>query len=191
MILRRNAAQTTTFDPAKKGTSMSLSNGNRTATGSALGVVLSVAGYLSGKHYLESHCDAGAAAVGFANSVSDWNSYLGNANNNSAACNSAGQVFLNNSVVTTIATFTTGDTVCMAVDFTNSRAWWRVNGGNWNNDVISNQNPATNVGGVNISTLNAGPYFAGVTIGSSADTSTFDFGVPAYAQAPPSGFVNW
>jgi hypothetical protein len=40
-----------------------------------------------------------------------------------------------------------GDTFCLAIDGINNKIWARKNNGNWNNDVIANQNPASNVGG--------------------------------------------
>ena len=46
---------------------------------------------------------------------------------------------------------TAGDFVCVAVDMDNKRFWARRNAGNWNGDATAN--PATNVGGVDISSV--------------------------------------
>jgi hypothetical protein len=109
-----------------------------------------------------------------------------------------GVVTKNNATVTTIQTATTGDTVCMATDFDNKKIWWRKGSGNWNNDVIANQNPATNTGGVDITTIVSaavmlGPTWAGLTqnASSSGAVCTARFGQLGFSQAIPSGFSPW
>jgi hypothetical protein len=81
----------------------------------------------------------------------------------------------------------------MAVDLDNKKTWWFniSTASGWNGNTLAAQNPATNTGGVSFSTMNAGPYFAGTTIGSASDTSTFNFGATSYAATPPVGFGNW
>jgi hypothetical protein len=44
--------------------------------------------------------------------------------------------------------------VDLAIDQTNNKIWIRVNGGDWNGDVIDNQDPENNVGGYDTSTAN-------------------------------------
>lgn len=183
---------TTTFDPSKKGTNVTLSGGNLTVTGSGLGVVLSIASHSTGKFYLESSITAGGAAVGFGNASLGLNSFLGASDNDSVACNNVGQIFINGAQVgSAISGFGPTNVVQMAVDFVNQKVWWKVDSLGWDNDIIANQNPATNTGGTSFSTINAGPYFAGTTIGSGSDTSTFNFGGTAYSFTPPAGFGNW
>src|SRR5579859_500460 len=108
----RSASQvstTTTLDPAKKGTNLSLSGGNLTVTGTGLGVALSIAGHSTGKVYLEVHIVAGAAAIGIGNASMGLNSFLGAGDNDSIGFNSINQVFLNGAQITTGINFATGD----------------------------------------------------------------------------------
>jgi hypothetical protein len=84
-----------------------------------------------------------------------------------------------------------GDMLSFAVDLGAKRIWFRTNGGNWNNDAAND--PATNKGGIDISTLAGGPYFAYGGGGDSGwgDTLGANFGGSAYAFPVPSGFSNW
>jgi hypothetical protein len=87
--------------------------------------------------------------------------------------------------------FANGNVVCVAVDLTAKKIWWRTNGGTWNNDILSNQNPATGAGGFSFSTLNAGPYFPAIGLNNATEIDAANFGATAYAQPAPSGFGNW
>lgn len=111
---------------------------------------------------------------------------------NSIGFYDAGGVEINNTTVHTIQTFTQSDVLQMAVDLTNKLIWFNVNNGNWNNSGAAN--PATGVGGFSLSTLNAGPYFAGISqwAYTSSNAMTVNFGAfGGYAYTPPSGFGNW
>jgi hypothetical protein len=83
-----------------------------------------------------------------------------------------------------------GGIYCFAFDLVNSRAWVRLNNGNWNGSGTAD--PATNVGGVNISALfPTNAAFACVTTGQSLDPlTTTNFGATAFSFAIPSGFVR-
>lgn len=88
-----------------------------------------------------------------------------------------------------------GDVVGMAVDFDNRKVWCRRNGGLWNGQAAGLQDPVSNVGGVTIPAGTFGPAVSFGTInpgGTTAGNSmTMNFGKSAYANAAPSGFVNW
>jgi hypothetical protein len=86
---------------------------------------------------------------------------------------------------------TVGDIYSMAVDLTARLAWFRKNGGNWNNSGTAN--PATGAGGVVLATA-AGQYAPYVRFTSSLSSDhryTVNFGQTSYAYAAPSGFTNW
>lgn len=85
---------------------------------------------------------------------------------------------------------TQGGVVDIAFDLINMKAWARFNGGNWNNDVIANQNPATNTGGYSISGI-TGPFYAGGSAVGVGDTITANFGEQSFTYALPSGFTAW
>jgi hypothetical protein len=61
----------------------------------------------------------------------------------------------------------------------------RVDAGNWNNSRT------TGAGGISISSLNAGPYFAAISQHNTTEVITANFGATAYAQSVPAGFGNW
>ena len=84
-----------------------------------------------------------------------------------------------------------GGVYCLAIDLVNSRAWVRLNGGNWNNSGTAN--PTTNVGGVNISGLfPTNPAFAAMTTEQIlSPLATVNFGASAFSFAVPSGFAAW
>lgn len=189
------AAATTTWNPADKNAGITLSNGNLTATNPATSTFISaraIASHSTGKYYYELHSDVQNTFnfPGVGNATGPLSNFAGS-DANSVGWVANGNVFINNVAVTGIQTFVQGDTCCIAVDLGNSKIWFRTNGGNWNNDVIANQNPATNTGGISISGLAAGPYFPMLTQHDPLDKNTANFGATAYAQTAPSGFGNW
>jgi hypothetical protein len=84
-----------------------------------------------------------------------------------------------------------GGIYCLAIDLVNARAWVRLNNGIWNNSGTAN--PATNVGGINISGLfPTNPAFAAMTTQQIlSPLATVNFGLSAFSFAIPSGFVAW
>lgn len=188
----------TAFDPTHKGANTTLSGGNliatlNTTTG-AFESTLSTVGKSSGKFYME-----GVSGGSTSSPIIGISSVTGFPVNNFVGDSLTGigwdgdnRILSNSAVVTNIQTYTFGDTCCMAVDLTNSKIWFRTNGGNWNNDVIGNQNPATNTGGISLSSLTNAPFFPAVSLLNLIGNSwTVNFGNTAYNQTPPSGFGNW
>lgn len=97
-----------------------------------------------------------------------------------------GGVYRANAQIATFATYTVGSVLCFAVDGANK--WWgRVGSGNWNNDVIGNQNPATGTGGISITTL--GTSYPAYLVRNGGKL-TFNPG-PTFANTPPSGFTGF
>jgi hypothetical protein len=83
-----------------------------------------------------------------------------------------------------------GDTVAIEVDFTHSKAWMQSSSnGKWNNDVIGNQNPATNTGGFSISTI-SGALFPCASVFGTGFSTTLN-GEGAFVVTPSSGFSAW
>jgi hypothetical protein len=187
---------TTTFDPAHTDASIALSNGNLTATGSVVSAFKNAFGTISksaGKFYHEVSIGAsnGTDLIGLANnSLSVAGPYPGS-DLNSCGWVKDGRVLINVSPAATIATWATSNLLSQATDLDNKKIWFRLGSGGWNNDILANQNPATNTGGVSISTLNAGPYFPVVCPDAVGTAFTANFGATAYTQSAPSGFGNW
>lgn len=190
-----SGAAATTWDPANKSSKITLSGGDLVATQNSTGVagVRSVANHSTGKYYMECTLTTktGGAdddGVGVVNaSFTLGGSYVGSTNNG-AAVYDGGSVYRSSGVVATIASFATGNVVCMAIDTTARLAWWRTNGGNWNNNGAAD--PATGANGIDISVV-TGALYAAVEADTVNAVWTANFGATAYAQAVPSGYGNW
>jgi hypothetical protein len=101
--------------------------------------------------------------IGIANANESLGNWVGESQNSVGWWWSTGQIYQNNATTTTIETGAPGtaDVMAFALDLTHSKLWIKnlSSGSGWNNDIIGNQNPATNTGGYSFSGLNAGPYF--------------------------------
>jgi hypothetical protein len=131
---------------------------------------------------------AADTGVGVATGNQDMSQFLGQSNEGIAMYGS-GMVYRNNVLLTTYGTFAATSNVSIAVDRPNNKIWWRVNGGNWNNDVIGNQNPATNTGGQDISAV-AGNLFPAFHVEHAGDSCTGKFASGSWTYAAPSGFTE-
>lgn len=191
-----SAAVPTIFNNGFKGSTVALSNGGLTATvGTSANteVARSIVSNSTGKYYAEfkvvAAANPGNNTLGIINGTGSLEQYVGRDLNSIGVDVGTGAVFINAASVATVSSSVVGDTICTAVDLTNGKIWFRTNGGNWNNNGTAN--PATNTGGISLSTLNAGPYFAGVAMATNTDSFTANFGATPYANAAPSGFGNW
>lgn len=103
---------------------------------------------------------------------------------------SNGEVYNNFTVIANYATFTTGDVICLAVDFANTKIWWRVNNGNWNNNGTND--PATNTGGLSFGPLfTAGDVNPAYDVFTTSGQNTLNAGALPTAFTPPSGFTTF
>ena len=184
---------TTTWDSAKKGGGITLSGGNLIATqndSEPTAVVLSIAGYSTGKYYCEFTIALSSAweyAVGISNTSQSLTANLGTVD--SFAYYENGLTVTNSAAVSNIGTYGNGDVIGMAVDFDNNKIWFRKNGGNWQNDVSAN--PATNTLGDSISGVSGTKYIACSLRFLVGNVCTLNTGGSAYGTAAPSGFGNW
>jgi hypothetical protein len=125
---------------------------------------------------------------GLANSSAPLNYWPG-VDLNGIGWSNAGKVWMGDAPVATVQGWAQGDVLSFAVDLGSKRIWFRVNANNWNNNAASD--PATNTGGIDISSLAAGPYFAFGHVRTGQEMLTANFGGSPYAQSVPSGFSNW
>jgi len=109
---------------------------------------------------------------------------------------SDGNVYHNWNVVgapiATYAGYAAGNRICIAVDEANTKVWFRVNAGNWNNSGADN--PATNTGGLNYSGLiGSGDIYPAYNVqGNGIDGQvTANFGATAFTHTPPAGFTGF
>jgi hypothetical protein len=101
-------------------------------------------------------------------------------------------IFVNSAGTLNFTNFGTGDKVDIAVDRVNNKIWFRTNGGNWNNDVIGNQDPANNIGGQDISGI-VGDLYPAYTLWNAAGTvDSFTLNpTNALSFTPPVGFSTF
>ncbi len=179
---------------------ITLSNSNRTATVTSGGGQYTVGGFPfvnSGKWYFEIAITSGGTqvSVGLVNeSFTNFSAHsLGagvNPSNSIGYYQTTGSIYLNNSIVATAATFTTGDVVEVVFDRPNQLVWFRRNRSgvkqNWNGN--GSADPATGVGGISISALGTGYIHPAAGVQSTSDTVTSNFSAAQFADTPPTGF---
>lgn len=83
----------------------------------------------------------------------------------------------------------TNDVIGVAIDVGTGKVWARINAGNWNNDILANQNPATGTGGVAIGLT--GAVFFSCDVESTTIQGILNTGGSAYANTAPTGFGSW
>lgn len=164
----------TTWNPADKGTNISLSNGNLSiSTTSTGGMVRSVIGKSSGKWYWEVTKTGGSdMAVGIAKSTANLSSYLGSDANGYSYVGSNGNK-LNNATSTAYgSTYGNSVVIGVAMDLDNGTLTFYRNG-------VSQ--------GTAFSGL-SGTFYAAEGTTNNGDASTANFGATAFSFSPPAGF---
>lgn len=195
-------AVTATWDPGNMGNQITLSGGDLTATkGSAAtqyGRSTNSHSAGAGKWYYEytmTHINFAPVGPGCGLVLSTQNTLynsriLGNLGNDSIEFRANGDWIVNNSATSLYGNLSDGDVVGNAYDFVNNKAWWRINGGNWNNS--GSDDPSTNTGGVSLpSGLTSGTIFAGISMSDGTEQTVVNFGATAFGTTPPSGFDPW
>lgn len=206
-----------TLDPTRVSTLMTLSNGNLSWTGTSNSLsacVYGTLGYLAGtgstnasfKLYFEATVNNIATGASFGPGIglgvasSPTNEFLGQVGANSVGFYTHnGFVEIESDHVATYFTSTTGAIIGVAVDFFNQKMWFTQNGTTWNNDIITNQNPATNTGGVpdliDIFVVSSvyQTIYPGFNNGDGAagNAITANFGASSFTYTVPSGFTAW
>lgn len=168
-----------------------LTNGNLTATSSAINGSgrASSAGQSSGKYYWEytyvnvsqTTTGAGFGSTGAALPINTTQA-------GATGLGGGGGMFVNGVSQGSLSTRANGDVIGIAVDLTANLIWYRIApSGNWNNSGTAN--PATGVGGFNISALTKPlvPTFYLST--ATGQALTANFGKTAFSGAVPSGFT--
>lgn len=187
---------TTTWNPLDKGPDVVLTNGNLTATSNTSGGGQSVransTGRLTGKYHYSAVVTVNSTftLIGMANASKSLTTFLGS-DTDGLGWDKTGTVYINNAQVANIQTWAVGDTLSMEVNLDASppRAFFKTNTGDWNNDPSAD--PASNVGGIDISGMAAGPYFPAAQLWSDTESLTANFGGSAYSPAATLGFGNW
>lgn len=183
----------TTLNPADKSTIAALSNGNLTITNTGTtgnqAAARSVKPIAAGeKKYFEARLDSFVAADVLALGIVDSAFNLTSGSGNQIAYwNNDGIYNLTDTLVAALGTAISGSSIIrIAVDNTsNKRVWFSLDGGNWNGS--GSADPATNVGGVDITGM--ANVYACLAVWSNSRVATANFG-PSWAYAVPSGFTG-
>lgn len=178
----------TTFDLVRKA-NMNLSGGNLTATSTGAGGV-GVSRGAQQNFYFE--CTpttiTGVPRVG----ISSLNAPQTTDLSNGLYClgyDATGAVKINSVTIATIQTFAAGNRIDCAVNIPLRLIWFRVAGGNWNNNVAND--PATNTGGIDWSSMTiAATMQAAVSATLTGTVWVGAFSTASFAGAPPSGYVT-
>jgi hypothetical protein len=185
-------------------TQVTMTNSNRilTNTGTTGGQgahVLAAEGKTSGKYYIEFTLvnlmpgGTGNTAIGVCNGSATYITIGNNATNGAYYLVVNGHLFGDgNASGQNFSAPSNGDVICMAIDLTNYRAWFRINGsGNWNGTSNTTANPATNTGGL---TITAGTIVPVIEFGGGScvagNTIAANFGATSFAGSVPSGFTS-
>lgn len=196
-------ANATTWNPSDKYTTVLLSNGNLTATagsGTVYGAVRSIASVSSGKYYWENTLvnvpltNQNYTYVGIADSIASLHSTGGAPITEAVILEASNGVVYNNNTNAgvTLGTLNSGQVICMALDMTAGRIWFRIGAsGQWNGNPTYSPG---GTGGVDITGfLNSGnPAYAYAGVfngGSSPGVTTANFGATAFVGAVPPGFT--
>lgn len=108
---------------------------------------------------------------------------------NAALIYPAGTTFVNGTFVTnTTGALSSAQVVGIAIDLGGMKLWARNGAGIWNGSPAAD--PATNVGGVDISSIGGVPIFPCQTFGNNGSFDTANFTGP-FANVAPSGFAPW
>lgn len=190
---------TQAWNPSQTCADITLSGSNliatKTVSNGTNGAVYAATSVTTGRYYWEIVAVGGASIGGGIGNIS---TSVGRGQYTGVGADSigwfpSGQVLNNNALSATWATFASGNTLGFAMDLSSNKLWGRVGAaGNWNNDVIGNQNPAvgSQIGGFAIpaGVLAAAVVPGGNTFATSSDVVTGVFASGSWIGTAPSGF---
>jgi len=181
----------TAWNPADKGTLITLTNSNLTATGSGSGntCVRGVAHHTAGKYYYELTVNAIAGTNYPRFGVGDSAVPLTGNGSGAGLVMAVIQVspaftFVGNSAIASGVTYVVNDIMQFAVDLTASKIWFGKN-----NTWILSGNPAAGTNESRLLTAGADYYPFGCCQGTAQITARF--ASASWTYAAPSGFLEW
>lgn len=195
----------TTWDPLKKSTSITLSNGNNTAIANTNGNVpngVKTVHPITAKSYFETEMVSKSTEVYAAVGVGSlaWSpdtDYIGSGSNvNIGMLTTNGNANFNGSLLWSMTGPAAGRRIATAIDPVGKLYWARIETsagvyGNWNNSGTAN--PATGTGGNSFSTL-TGPLFAACCcpgiVSTVADSWILHSASSDWTGTAPSGFAE-
>jgi hypothetical protein len=192
----RHAQVFDSWDPARKDSAIVLTEADQVATKSTAGKgnTFSTSSQSTGKYVFTAKlANLGSdpiIGVGNADEGTAAADFLGSTGNDSIGYKRNGQVLRNNSVVSTIMTYTEGDEIMVAVNITGGFIWFKnlTTGSFWNNS--STANPDTDTGGISMSALvPTSPLYAGCTC--DQNDSWFVDLAPEELEALATEYLPW
>ena len=192
------AGYLTTYD-GTPSTNVTMSNSNRTATATGAFANIGVRSRAQqniGKYYFEvtyGQRTGNFNVVGVATENATFNNIVTDLFNATEVTPGNGNIYSNNtSTGRSLGTINAGSVVSVAIDLDVRRAWFRKDGGNWNNTVGADPTLGVAGGGVTMASLasfSPSLGFGGGTV--AGDSMTGNFGQAAFIHAPPVGFGRW
>ncbi len=193
------------WDPLYTGPAAAivLSNSNKRASpasGSPYNHMMGTPAKYTGKLYFEMVPGAtGFTAMGLTGAAGHFKNGDGNVFGNflgqigwaSGGGITVGKTFGSTQTLATIQTWAATNRLSCAVDIDNNLFWFRTGAGNWNNNGAAN--PATGVGGLDLSWAFAGSTSKLLWPAGSGTNSTYDLFLllADFTQSVPSGFSAW
>lgn len=181
----------TTFNPSDK-LQVTLSNVNLTATttGSGNNGVRTIDSHTVGQYYFEFTCTTwgSASAVGFATAAATLSTVNTTSTSACYVSKSVGNISFNGSGSgVSLGARANGDKIGVALDLTNSLAWFRVApSGNWNGNASFGPGGS---GGIAIGAIST-PVFGLFCANGNSIVVTANFGDSAFTGAVPSGYTS-
>jgi hypothetical protein len=170
-------------------TNTTLSGGNLVATSTGAGGARSDRP-ITGLTYFSAVITTltGAPQIGIARNDYSGAAALGSQTSSVGYVPTTGIVQYNGATLATIQTSAQGNRIDCAVNWPDRLIWFRTNAGNWNNNVAND--PATGVGGIDISGVAApGTMVAAVYASLTGNVWTMEFST-AFTNAPPTGYAS-
>lgn len=190
------AVATTTWNPSDKDAGVTLSGGNLIASGTAdaKAAVRAIASASSGKKFWKVTATTinslGQAHIGAMDASAALNGAVGDSTHGVGIDQVSGSVLINGGSIGGGDPWAVGNDVFIAIDIPNNLFWFKVNSGFWNANPTFD--PATGVGGFDMSGRAAGALFAAVSSGRFGSGGTFDvFTADFSGSGAPSGFGAW
>lgn len=181
----------TTWNPADKSATITLTNSNLTATGTAVaGGVRGTTSQSTGKIYWEvtvgSVAPGSTSRIGVGNASQGLTANLGSTTTGTGYL-STGLVNANGGTSGTAATYTAGDVLGFAYNIGTNKIWIAKNGGLWNNSGTAD--PVAGTGGFATAT-GGGPWFI-CYVNNATNLAAFTMDPTGAAFGPPSGYTQW
>lgn len=187
-----------TWSPTDKDADLSLSAGNLKVTSGSAGGYRNLRSTLYADlgqlKYFEVHLDTFIEAVVVAAQNENLGLYPGSTSAGLAYyLGSTGSIFTGNATLASgVGGAVLGDTVGVAIRRDDRKAFFRVNGGNWEGNAA--HDPVTNTGGYSLASMlpdSSWHPFAMAAMFSDAASCTVNFGASPWAFTPPTGFTGF